>query len=318
MGGSFSGTRVSVQALALAALTVILFAAARYVPVLGILVSLLAPTPILVATLRYGLGRGLLVLGLSTLSLALLFGSLQSSIFLAEYGVMALVLAEAIRRQWSVEGTILVSTALPAVASGALIALLISSVDLNLEAVKQHFQEDLGQALRQLLSEGGGLSDEGLEAYVQEAFGTVVQLLPALFVLSTAAGALLNYGVVRIVWRRLASHPSLPEIKLAQWKAPEVCVWVLIVSGIGSFVPLPGMQIVGRNVLLLVGLVYLIQGLGVMVFYVNRASVPPILRSLAYIFLVIQPLFLLGVAAFGLFDLWVDFRRTGNKPEETL
>jgi uncharacterized protein YybS (DUF2232 family) len=297
---------------------VILFAAARYVPVLGILVSLLAPTPILVATLRYGLGRGLLVLGLSTLSLALLFGSLQSTIFLAEYGVMALVLAEAIRHQWSVERTILASTALPSVASGALIALLISSVDLNLEAVKQHFQEDLGQALRQLLSEGGGLSNEALEAYVQEAFGTVVQLLPALFVLSTAAGALLNYGMVRIMWRRLASHPPFPEIKLAQWKAPEVCVWVLIVSGIGSFVPLPGMQIVGRNVLLLVGLVYLIQGLGVMVFYVNRASVPPILRSLTYIFLVIQPLFLLGVAAFGLFDLWFDFRRTGNKPEETL
>ena len=77
------------------------------------------------------------------------------------------------------------------------------------------------------------------------------------------------------------------------------------------------MQIVGLNVLLLVSLVYLVQGLGVMVFYLNRASVPPILRSLAYIFLVIQPLFLLGVAAFGLFDLWFDFRRTGNKREET-
>ena len=69
--------------------------------------------------------------------------------------------------------------------------------------------------------------------------------------------------------------------------------------------------------LLLVSLVYLVQGLGVMVFYLNRASVPPILRSLAYIFLVIQPLFLLGVAAFGLFDLWFDFRRIGNKQEET-
>ena len=317
MGGSLSGTRVGVQVLALAALTVILFAAAGYVQVLGILVSLLAPTPTLLATLRYGLAGGLLVLGPSTLSLALLFGNLQSIIFLAEYGVMALVLAEAIRRQWSVERTILASTALPAVASGAVIALLVSSVDLNLDAVKQHVQEDLSQALRQLSSEGGGLSDEALQAYVQETFGTVVRLLPALLVLSTAAGALLNYGVARIVWRRLASQPPLPAIKLAQWKAPEVCVWVLIASGIGSFVPLPGMQIVGLNVLLLVGLVYLIQGLGVMVFYMNRAAVPPILRSLAYIFLVIQPLFLLGMAAFGLFDLWFDFRRTGNKQEET-
>jgi uncharacterized protein YybS (DUF2232 family) len=81
--------------------------------------------------------------------------------------------------------------------------------------------------------------------------------------------------------------------------------------------PLPGLRIAGLNVLLLVGLVYLLQGLGVMVFYLNRTSVPPILRGLAYVFLVIQPLFLLGVAALGLFDLWCDFRRTRNKQEET-
>jgi uncharacterized protein YybS (DUF2232 family) len=201
-------------------------------------------------------------------------------------------------------------------ASGALIVALIWSVDLNLGAVKQHFHEDLSQALRPLLSEGGGLSDEALRAYVQEALGTVMQLLPSLFVVSTAAGALLNYGVVRIMWRHLGGQPPLPEMKLAQWKAPEVCVWVLIASGIGSFMPLPGIRIIGLNVLFLVGLVYLVQGLGVIAFYLQRASVPPILRSLAYVVLVIQPLFLLGVAAFGLFDLWVDFRRTDNKQED--
>jgi uncharacterized protein YybS (DUF2232 family) len=76
------------------------------------------------------------------------------------------------------------------------------------------------------------------------------------------------------------------------------------------------MQMVGMNVLLLVSLVYLVQGLGIMVFYLNRTSMPLIFRSLAYIFLLIQPLLLLGVAAFGLFDLWFDFRRTGNKREE--
>ena len=316
MGDSFSGTRVSVQVLMLAALTVALVAAARYVPVLGIVVSLLAPTPILLATLRCGSRTGLLALGLSTLSLALLFGSLQGGIFLAEYGVMALVLAEAIRPQWSVERTILASAAVPSMASGALIVALIGSVDLNLGAVKQHFHEDLGQALRPLLSEGGGLSDEALRAYVEETLGTFMQLLPSLFVLSTAAGALLNYGVVRIMWRRLGGQPPLPEMKLAQWKAPEVCVWVLIASGIGSFVPLPGLRIVGLNMLFLVSLVYLVQGFGVIAFYLQRASVPPILRSLAYVVLVIQPLFLLGVAAFGLFDLWFDFRRTDNKQED--
>jgi uncharacterized protein YybS (DUF2232 family) len=316
MGGSYSGTGVSVQVLVLTALTVTLCAAARYMPVLGILVSLLSPTPILLVALRHGLRTGLLALGLSTLSLALLFGSLQSSIFFAEYGVMALVMAEAIRRQWSVEKTLLISTIVPSVAN-AIVMLLLSSADVNLSAVKQHFEEDLNQALRQFVTEERGSGEAALRAYVQEAFGTIVLLLPALFVLSTAAGALLNYGVVRMLWRRLGGQPPLPEVRLAQWKAPEVCVWVLIASGICYFVPLPGMRTVGLNVLLLVSLVYLVQGLSIMGFYLNRASVPPIMRTLAYIFLVIQPLLLLGVAAFGLFDLWFDFRRTSNKREET-
>jgi uncharacterized protein YybS (DUF2232 family) len=316
MGGSYSGTWVRVQVLVSAALTVILFAAAGYVPVLGILVSLLAPTPILLVALRHGLLIGLVALGLSTLSLALLFGSLQSAIFFAEYGAMALAMAEAIRRQWSVEKTLLVSTAVPVVASGIVMALLFSSVDLDLVTVKQHFEKDLSQALRQFLTEEGGPSEATLHAYVQEVFGTVVQLLPAFFVLSTAAGVLLNYGVVRLLWRRLGGQP-LPEVMLTQWKAPEACVWVLIAGGLCYFLPVPGMRMVGVNVLLLVSLVYLFQGLGVMVFYLNKTSVPSILRTLAYVFLVIQPLLLLGVAVFGLFDLWFDFRRIGSKREET-
>jgi uncharacterized protein YybS (DUF2232 family) len=91
---------------------------------------------------------------------------------------------------------------------------------------------------------------------------------------------------------------------------------VLIASGISAFLPLPGLQIIGLNGLLLVSLIYFMQGLGVVVFYLQRASVPPLLRSLAYVLLVIQPLFLLGVAALGLFDLWIDFRHTGKKQEE--
>jgi uncharacterized protein YybS (DUF2232 family) len=316
MGGSFSGIRVSVQVLMWVALTVMLFAAARYVPIMGILVSLLAPTPILLVTLRESLRTGLVVLGLSTLGLALWFGRLPSGMFLAEYGVMAVVLAETIRRRWPIERAILAATALPALASGALIGLLLSSVDFDLGALQQPFEEDLGQALRPLLSDAGVPSDAELRGYVQEVFATVVRLFPGLFVLSTAAGVLLNYAVVCIVWRRLGSGPPLPEIKLAQWKAPEVCVWVLIASGLGSFVPLRGVQMVGLNVLLLVSVVYLVQGLGVMVFYLNRASVPLLLRSLAYLVLLIQPLFLLGVAAFGLFDLWFDFRRIGNQQEK--
>src|SRR5262245_9293554 len=151
MGLAYSGTRLSVQMLVLAALTVVLFAAARYIPVFGFLVSLLAPTPLVLVALRHRLVQGLLVLGFSTLSLALLLGILQSTLFLAEYGVMALAMAEGLRRGWAVERTILVSTAVPAVAGGIVLVALLWSTDLS--TLKQHFEEDLNQALQQLATE---------------------------------------------------------------------------------------------------------------------------------------------------------------------
>ena len=40
------------------------------------------------------------------------------------------------------------------------------------------------------------------------------------------------------------------------------------------------------------------------------------LTMFAYLFLVIQPLLLLGVAAFGLFDFWFNFRHLSDKREE--
>jgi uncharacterized protein YybS (DUF2232 family) len=317
MGDSGSGTRMSVQVLVLVALTVTLFAAAGYVPVLGVIVSLLAPTPLILVALRRGLRVGLLALGLSALSLALLLGGLQSIIFFAEYGVMALTMAEAIRRRWSVEKVLLVATAVPLAATALVMAGLFSSADVDLSAMRQHFERELSRTLPQYLAEEGGEVDGDLRTYIQEALTVVVRLLPSLFIISTAAGALINYSVVRLLWRRMEDQTLFPDLQLGQWKAPEFCVWVLIAGGLCSFMPLPSLRLVGLNVLLLVSLVYLIQGLCVMVFYLHKASVHPLFRGIAYLFLVIQPLLLLGVAAFGLFDLWFDFRRLSNKREES-
>lgn len=315
MEGSDSGSRASIEALFLAALTVVLFAAAGYVPILGVFVSLLAPTPLVLLALRHGLRMGCLALGLAGLCLALFFGIFQSLIFVAEYGVMAVVMAGAIRLRWSVEKTLGAATLAPFLVSGLVMLSLLPAADLG--AIRKHFEDSLSQALQPYLMEGDRASEKEVRAYVQEAMGHVIRLLPALFVISTAAGAILNYGVVRLVWRRLQGPPWFPDLSFAQWTAPETCVWVLIASGVASFLPIPLLQSVGLNALLLCGLVYLAQGLAILFFYLNKASVSPIFRGIAYLLLVIQPLLLLGVAAFGLFDLWFDFRRLRNKREDT-
>jgi uncharacterized protein YybS (DUF2232 family) len=316
MGGSDLGSRASIEAIALGTLTVLLVAAAAYIPVIGVFVSLLAPMPLLLVGLRHGPPVQLLALALAGLSLALLVGWLQSLIFTAEYGVMAAVMAAAIRRRWSSESVLAVGTLGPLLASGVVAASLLPSVDLDVAAVRRHFEDLLAQALQPYL-EGERPVPEELQAYIRETMGHVIRLLPALFVLSTAAGAAVNYGAVRAIWRRLAGPPLFAERSLAHWAAPEPCVWVLIAAGLAGVLPLPAVQTAGLNVLCLVGAVYLVQGLAIVRFYLAKASVPPVLRLLAYCFLLVQPLLLLGVAAFGLFDLWFDFRRLRRKREDS-
>jgi uncharacterized protein YybS (DUF2232 family) len=226
-------------------------------------------------------------------------------------------MGETVRRRWSVERTLAIATIAPLVASGIVMGVSLAAADLDLNSLWQQFQENLHQALQPYVAEADRAVEGDLQAYIQEAIGFVVHLLPALFIISTAVGAVLNYGVVRVLWRRLDGPPLFPEVSLAQWKAPEPCVWVLIVGGILYLMPILCLQIAGLNVLLLAGLIYLIQGLGIVLFYLQKATVPPLFRSLAYVVLALQPVLLLGVAAFGLFDLWFDFRRMRNKREES-
>ena len=315
---SSSGARLRLgqQVLVFAALTVILSSAAGYVPVLGMFVSLLAPTPILLAVLRHGPRIGLLIVALATVALSLLLGMQHSLLFFAEHGLMAMLMAEMLRRRQSVEKTLLAATGASLLMSGLVLAVFLWSAQLDLGAVRQHLEDSLSQAVGLYLGEGERASEAQLLLYIQGGLALVIRILPALLVMSTAAGAVLNYSVARILWGRLGGAPLFPATSLARWRAPEPCIWVLIAGGILSFLPITVLQVVGLNVLLLMGFIYLIQGLAITVFYVNKGSVPTMFRMLAYLFLCIQPLLLLGVAAFGLFDLWCDFRRLRHKREE--
>jgi uncharacterized protein YybS (DUF2232 family) len=300
----------------LVAITVTLASAAGYVPIVGMLVSILAPTPILLGALRYGPKIGVLVLVLSTVALALLRDLQYSLLFLAEYGVMAMVMAEALRRQQSFEKTLILASGATVVVSSLVMGILLWSAQLDLGIVLQHLEENLRRTLHPYVSDGDGGAEAQLLPYIQEALHFLVRVLPALLVMSAATGAVVNYSVVRGLWHHFGGSPLFPETSLARWRAPDACVWVLIASGIFGFLPVPLLPTVGLNILLLVSLLYLAQGLGIIVFYLHKGSVPVMWRAVVYLFLIVQPLLLLGVTAFGLFDLWGDFRRLHQKRED--
>jgi uncharacterized protein YybS (DUF2232 family) len=60
-------------------------------------------------------------------------------------------------------------------------------------------------------------------------------------------------------------------------------------------------------------LIYFIQGISIVSFYLKKADVPSAMRYLIYALFFILPAINLVVAGVGLFDMWLDFRKLGAK-----
>jgi uncharacterized protein YybS (DUF2232 family) len=96
---------------------------------------------------------------------------------------------------------------------------------------------------------------------------------------------------------------------LALWKSPDWIIWIFIVSGGLSFVSYGNVSILGLNVLMVVCLIYFLQGLAIASFFFQKKEAPMFFRYLFYFLIAVQQILVIPIATVGLFDIWVDFRK---------
>jgi uncharacterized protein YybS (DUF2232 family) len=141
-------------------------------------------------------------------------------------------------------------------------------------------------------------------------------IFPALSLTGAIMTVCLNMVAVRGLLRRVGS-PLADFGDLTLWKAPEKMVWLLIAGGVMLLAPQAALPVVGMNLLILCCLLYLFQGMAIVVFFFRRKGVPLFFRWLIYTLIMIQQYMLIFVLALGLFDLWVDFRKRMSETEDT-
>jgi uncharacterized protein YybS (DUF2232 family) len=136
----------------------------------------------------------------------------------------------------------------------------------------------------------------------------------ALFLTSTAFFIWLNVLGMRMFLQ--GRDPAFPDFgDLACWKLPDWVVWFVIAAGAMMIVPEDIAKIVGLNALIVLLFLYLLQGLSVVQFFFRKKNIPKYLRALFYTLIVLYQYLLVFVAAIGLFDIWVDFRKM-NRPAQ--
>lgn len=286
-----------------------LFLSGLFVPVGGIVLMLFTPQPGLRLERRSGMVPLLALVPLVAVTAGVVAGPLAGAFYLAGFALLTVLLPLAVRRDWSLEASVVVGTSALAVAvAGAAVSLVDSPAELV-----AGFENLLEQGRDMLLASYADADADRIEQIRHSADSLIrffVGIAPALLVMGIGATVLLNLLVVR--WRQ----PSGEVTDLATWSAPEPLVWVLIGTGYLSFVPAGMFQDFAWNVFMVVLSVYFLHGLAIVAFLFRRWQTPAWLRVLVYAMLFFEWVFAAGVAVLGVFDLWADFRRLRPRPDD--
>ncbi|MBE9582373.1 MAG: YybS family protein [Proteobacteria bacterium] len=294
------------------AITTLIALAGLYIPVVGLLVSVFVPLPILFYRSRLGRPRGVLILIAVTLIVAsaMRWRSMTSAVYFFELGLIGLILSEMFEMDLSLEKTVVVTTGI-VLGTGAVILALYGLV--SAESIWDQISNYLHGNLELALSiyREMDVSEEKIGILAQSMEGilyVMLRIMPAIVIVST----------LLVVWSNLLlARPLLKSGKLFcpdfgalnKWKAPEPLVWLVILSGILVLLPHKGFKLFGVNGLIIMMTIYFFQGIAIVSFYFEKKQFPKILRGILYGLIAIQQFVLLLVIAAGFFDVWIDFRR---------
>jgi uncharacterized protein YybS (DUF2232 family) len=283
------------------------------IPFVGPVVIIMTPLPVIFFCSRLGRARGLAALAIALIIVSGFLGLLGDRVNIAVLlmiGLTGAMLSEVLYRRYSIEktftvaslalffcgvGFVLYSAFLSGASPWQTVELYIGGI--IVENLRLYEQLDISADQIALIHEN-----------VPQITGFFTVIFPALALSGAVLTVWLNVLAARSLLRRYA-HEFHDFGDLALWKAPERLVWLLIAAGGMMLVPVDVIDTVGLNILIICCLIYLLQGLAIVGFFFKRKRIPLLLRWLFYLLIAVQQYMVILVIAFGLFDIWIDFRK---------
>jgi uncharacterized protein YybS (DUF2232 family) len=295
--------------------TLALFLAYVMLPLVGMLPGIFTPMPALFYGLKRGRSTGAAIVAVTVAVLAVVADPATTLLYFFQCGVISLVLPVFLTAGRGGGRSIAATVAVNLGAILLLAALygVLHGVDLHAQVVKG-IQSSISQTAS--LYEKAGIKGEDLKSLQQgmeQAGALIGRIYPALVVVCLAVITGLNLLMLRKVSARLPAPLVLGEFRA--FKNPEQLVWLLIVAGFAMLAPNQQVTTASLNVLVVTVSLYFVQGMAIIAHYFARLAVPPFVRIVFYVVLVLQPYLAIAVAALGIFDIWGDFR-TPRPPKQ--
>jgi uncharacterized protein YybS (DUF2232 family) len=299
-----------IRGIAILSLTILIVA---LIPFVGPVVIIMTPVPIIYFFSRLGRVQGLTALAVAFIivsGLLSLLGHGANIAVLSMIGFTGVMLSEVLNRHYSITKTFTIaSLAVFFCGAGFVLHSAFLSGAAPWRIVEFYIAGIIAENLR--LYEQLNISADQI-ALIRENTPQIAGFFTVIFPALALSGAVLtiwlNVLAARSLLRRhVEEFPDFGDLSL--WKAPERLVWLLIAAGGMMLVPIDVIDSVGLNILIVCCLIYLLQGLAIVGFFFRHKRVPLLLRWLFYMLIAVQQYMVILVIAFGLFDIWIDFRK---------
>jgi len=295
------------------AVSTLAYLAASLIPLLGAFFFILTPLPIIYYYSRTGRIQGLaiFIVSFSLVAIVLTFlGAAANLPFLFMAGFLGIFLSEIFSRNYSIERTVIY----PVTAVLILWCSLIVLHSLSAGEEPWHLVEDyIGRNIQESIQFYAQLDIPAeqidvLKDNVKQITSFFANIFPALVLVGATFVVWLNILAAKEIFNRAGlRYPDFSD--LSRWRTPDGLIWLLIGAGGLLLVPVSFVRIVSLNLAIVCLFAYFLQGLSIMGFLFKTKNVHRSFRILCYCLIFIQQYIILIIAAIGVLDLWVDFRK---------
>lgn len=175
---------------------------------------------------------------------------------------------------------------------------LVNSLNTGIDEALSHYRNS------------GSLDADGmmmLETTLYQMKVVVPIILPAIFI----SCALFSTWLTMVLSNRLVFRYCNRYLwsQYRYWQLPDKLIWLGIGSALFTFLLSGTAREISVNLLILLSVIYCIQGFAICVYLMNKWNVPILLRSFLYVMIVFQSFGTILLLVAGVADTWFDFRK---------
>lgn len=296
--------------LAIGISTIYMLIAIYFLPILGILF----PAAFIVLGIRNGMKYNIISMIISTLLLGLFADKTIGFFILLAFAPISIALNYLIKKRKSSQEIMLYTTIV------ALISYIITITLLG-KITGISFVNQIEEAFSQVLkSQIKLLKDMGLSSYemyettdnLKNIYEYMILIIPSTIIMFSMFTAFLNSVISTSILRKMGyGIVSVP--RFSYFKLPDDIILGTIVIYVGVFI-LRALKVTYHetiliNVTLLISFFFFLEGLAVIIFYLNKSRLNKVIKGILIIFIIVTVPLSAIISIIGFLDIIFDFRR---------